>query len=198
MHILRLLALAALSVSCASCVSDDWYDDDDDYYYDGDYGYGRRRYDAYDDGYERGRRDGERYERERRERDRARYDRDRRQRDARDRDRDRDHNRRDREAPVSVKTPKGYVLAGSFQAGDAVECGIPTSNKIKTVRIVATSGTISVNTVVLREGPAKTPFPVTRRLSPGEAAEVALGGHRKATGLRISAGGKGSYNVYVH
>ena len=188
MHILRLLALAVLSVSCASCVSDDWYDDDDDYY--DDYGYSRRRYDDYDYAYERGRRDGERYERDRRERyDRDRYDRDRRQRDDRDR-----HDG----GAVHVKTPKGYDLAGSFQAGKAVECGIPTSNKIKTVRIVATSGTVSVNTVVLREGSAKTPFPVTRRLSPGESAEVSFGGHRKATGLRISAGGKGSYNVYVH
>lgn len=183
MHILRLLALAALSVSCASCVSDDWYDDDDDYYYDGDYGYGRRRYDAYDDGYERGRRDGERYERERRER--------------RERERERERERRDGRS-VSAKTPKGFVLAGSFKAGDAVECGMPTSHKIKKVRIVCTAGTVSVNTVVLREGAKKTPFPVTRRLAPGETAEVDLGGARPATGLRVSAGGQGAYNVYVH
>ncbi|MBQ3811264.1 MAG: hypothetical protein II839_10645 [Kiritimatiellae bacterium] len=185
MHILRLLALAVLSVSCASCVSDDWYDDDDDYYDDDYYGR-RRRYDDYDYdyAYERGRRDGERYERERRERDRERYDRDRRER------RDRDD--------ASVRTPKGFVLAGSFKAGDAVECGIPTSHQIKKVRIVCTAGTVSVNTVVLREGGSKTSFPVTRRLAPGETAEIDLGGHRKATGLRVSAGGKGAYNVYVH
>ena len=180
MHILRLLALAVLSVSCASCVSDDWYDeDDDDYYYDDGYAYGRRRYDAYDDGYERGRRDGERYERERRER------------------RERERERRD-DRSVSAKTPKGFVLAGSFKAGDAVECGMPTSHKIKKVRIVCTAGTVSVNTVVLREGGKKTPFPVTRRLAPGETAEVDLGGARPATGLRVSAGGQGAYNVYVH
>lgn len=194
MHLLRLLALAVLSVSCASCVSDDWYDDDD-YYDDGYYG-SRRRYDDYDYAYERGRRDGERYERDRRERydrDRDRYDRDR-----YDRDRDRDRGRGNNGGDVSVKTPKGFVLAGTFQAGNAVECGIPTSKKIKKVRLVGTSGSVSVNTVVLREGSAKTPFPVTRRLAPGESLEIDLGGARQATGLRISTGGKGRYNVYVH
>ena len=184
MHLLRLLALAVLSVSCASCVSDDWYDDDD-YYDDGYYG-SRRRYDDYDYAYERGRRDGERYERDRRER----YD--------RERDRDRDRGRGNNGGDVSVKTPKGFVLAGTFQAGNAVECGIPTSKKIKKVRLVGTSGSVSVNTVVLREGSAKTPFPVTRRLAPGETVEIDLGGARQATGLRISTGGKGRYNVYVH
>ena len=79
-----------------------------------------------------------------------------------------------------------------------MECGIPTSKKIKKIRVVGTSGSVSVNTVVLREGDGKTPFPVTRRLGPGETAEVDLGGARQATGLRISAGGKGTYDVFVH
>ena len=180
------LALLALSFGAASCVTEDW-DYDDEYDYDTARWSRRHRYDDYDYAYERGRRDGERYERDRRERDR--YERDRRERDDRDR-----HDG----GAVRVKTPKGFVLAGSFRAGDAVECGIPTSHQIKKVRIVCTEGTVSVNTVVLREGSAKTSFPVTRRLAPGETAEIDLNGHRQATGLRVSAGGKGAYNVYVH
>ena len=35
-------------------------------------------------------------------------------------------------------------------------------------------------------------------LEPGESREIDLGGARQATGLRISTGGKGRYNVYVH
>lgn len=174
------LALVALAFGAASCVTEDW-DYDDDYGYD-DY-YGRRRYDDYDDGYEQGYRDAARHERERRDR----YDRERERRDY-DRD-DRDRN--------AGKAPKGYLLAGSFKSGKAVECGIPTRNKIKKVRLVGTSGKVSVNSVVLREGGAKTSFPVTRRLEPGENVEVDLGGSRQATGLRISAGGKGTFDVYV-
>ena len=178
------LALFALAFGTVSCVSDDW--DYDGYGYDGGYRpppppY---RHDAYDDGYERGLRDGERHARDRHERDRREHDR-----------YERDRPRGD--APVAVRTPKGYVPAGSFQAGSAVECGIPTSKPVKSVRLVATAGTVSVNTVVLREGSAKTQFPVSRRLEPGEAAEIDLGGARQATGLRISTSGKGSFNVYV-
>lgn len=102
--------------------------------------------------------------------------------------RDRDDRRR---------SPKGYILAGSFKGGSAIECGIPTQKSIKTVRLVATSGAVSVNTVVLREGSAKTPFTVTRRISAGESVEIDLGGHRQATGLRISTGGKGEFDVFV-
>lgn len=180
----RLLLLLPLAFCAASCVSDDWDDYDDDY----DYRYERSRrhrydyddYDYYDD--RRPRRPPPRDDR---------YDRD------YYRDRDRDRDRGDR-GSASVRTPKGFVLAGSFRADGAVECGIPTSKKIKKVRIVGTDGSVSVNTVVLREGSAKTSFPVSRRLGPGETAEIDLGGARQATGLRISTGGKGSYNVYVH
>ncbi len=187
----RLLLLLPLALCAASCVTDDWDDYDDDY----DYRYERPRrhrydyddYDYYDD--RRPRRPPPRDDR---------YDRDRRDRYRdRDRDRERDRDRGDR-GSVSVKTPKGFVLAGSFRADGAVECGIPTSKKIKKVRIVGTAGSVSVNTVVLREGSAKSSFPVSRRLGPGETAEIDLGGARQATGLRISTGGNGSYNVYVH
>lgn len=187
--LLLLLAFGAMS-----CVTDDWDDYDDDGYY----GYYDRRPDDYrryerrpppppDDRYDRYR-DDRRRDRYRDDRRRDRY------RDDRDDRRDRDD---PRDRPPAVKAPKGYALAGSFQAGKAVECGIPTSKRIQKVRIVGVSGSVSVNTVVLREGSAKTPFPVTRRVGPGETAEIDLGGARQATGLRISAGGKGSYNVYV-
>ena len=177
------LALLALSFGAASCVTEDW-DYDDEYDYDTARWSRRHRYDDYDYAYERGRSDGERYERDRRDR----YERDRRER------RDHERDERDRDAP---KPPKGYVLAGSFKSGNAVECGIPTGNKIKKVRLVGRSGKVSVNSVVLREGGAKTSFPVTRRLEPGENVEIDLGGARQATGLRISTGGKGAFDVYV-
>ena len=174
---LPLLLLAVCSVCAVSCVSDGWDDYDDPY----DYGYYDRRpprHRYYDDDRPPRRPPPDRYDRDERH--------------------DRDRDRRRHDAPVSVQTPKGFVLAGSFRADGAVECGIPTSKKIKKVRIVGTAGSVAVNTVVLREGSAKASFPVSRRLGPGETAEIDLGGARQATGMRISTGGKGSYNVYVH
>lgn len=165
------LAVAVAAAGTASCVSDDW---DDGYYGRPGPRYGR--YDRYDD-----------------------YDRPepRRYRDYRDRDwRDRDDDRRD-DRRSRAKAPKGFHPAGSFSAGSAVECGIPTSKKISKVRIVGTSGSVSVNTVVLREGGSKTPFAVSRRLGSGDTAEIDLGGARQATGLRISTGGKGTFDVFV-
>ncbi len=177
-HIL-LSALAAIPVAllCTSCVEDDW---DDDYY-------GTRRGprhgyydDDYDDGYRAGYEDRRRDERYDRRRD------DRRHRDDR------------RDGPARPHIPSGFVRAGSYSAGGAVEAPIPTSKTIKQVLVAATSGTVSVNTVVLREGAAKQSYTVSARLSAGQTRMIELGGRRQATGLRVSTGGKGTFDVYVH
>ena len=54
-----------------------------------------------------------------------------------------------------------------------------------------------MNTIVVREGSAKTPRTVSARVPAGETQIVGLGGRRNATGLRISTGGSGSFDVYV-
>ena len=181
-RLLFSVPLLALVFSGVSCVTDDWDSYSGNpyyggqprgYYYDApDYRRPDYRHDDYRDRYDRHDRDD-------------RYDRD----DHHDRHGHRDDHRR---------TPKGYMLAGSFKAGDAIECGVPTSKHIRTVRLVATSGTFSVNTLVVREGSTKTPIKVLRRLSSGESAEIDLGGPRQATGFRISTNGKGEFDVFVH
>lgn len=172
---LLLSALAAVPAAllCTSCVEDDW---DDGYYGSRRPRYYDRydRYDDYDDGYRAGYED--------------------RRRDERHHDRDRD--RRDRDARPRI--PKGFVRAGSYNAGGAVEAPIPTRNPIKQILVASTSGSVSVNTVVLREGNAKTPYPLSVRLEAGQTQMVELGGHRKATGIRVSTGGKGTFEVWVH
>ena len=173
---LLLSALAAVPAAllCTSCIEDDW---DDDYY-------GTRRgprygyYDDYDDGYRAGYED--------RRRDERRYDRGRRDRDDR------------RGGPASPRIPKGFVRAGSYNAGGAIEAPIPTRNPIKQILVAATSGSVALNTVVLREGAAKTPYPISIRLEAGQTQMVELGGHRQATGIRVSTGGKGTFEVWVH
>lgn len=174
-----LPALAAIPVAllCTSCIEEDW---DDDYY--GTRGPRRGYYDRYDD-YDDGYRDG--YEDRRRD---ERYE----------RGRDDRHRRGDDRGSARPRIPKGFVRAGSYSAGGAVEAPIPTSNTIKQVLIAATSGSVAVNTVVLREGAAKTSYTVSARLAAGETRMIELGGRRQATGLRVSTGGKGTFDVYVH
>jgi hypothetical protein len=174
-----LPALAAIPVAllCASCIEDDW---NDDYYgtrRGPRYGY-YDRYDDYDDGYRAGYEDRRRDERYERGRD--------------------DRHRRDDRGPARPRIPSGFVRAGSYSAGGAVEAPIPTSKTIKQVLIAATSGSVSVNTMVLREGSAKTSYTVSARLAAGETRMIELGGRHQATGLRVSTGGKGTFDVYVH
>ena len=138
--------------------------------WDDDY-YGTRRpryYDRYDD-YD------DRYDRERRD----------------------DRDDRGVHGPARPHIPKGFVLAGSYPAGGAIEAPIPTRNPIRQILIASTSGSVAVNTVVLREGGAKTPYPISARIEAGQTRTVDLGGRRKATGIRVSTGGKGTFDVYV-
>ena len=172
--LLPVLAAIPAALLCTSCIEDDW---DDDYY-------GTRRgprygyYDDYDDGYRAGYEDRRRDERYERGRD--------------------DRHRRDDRGPARPHIPSGFIRAGSYSAGGAIEAPIPTSKTIKQVLIAATSGSVSVNTMVLREGAAKTSYTVSARLAAGETRMIELGGRHQATGLRVSTGGKGTFDVYVH
>ena len=117
-------------------------------------------------------------------------------RDDRDGHRDRRDDRRDVRSGASL--PKGYSRVGSYTVGgSAKETGAPSSRPIRKVRIVATSGSVIVNTVVVREGGAKTPHTLAVRLAAGESREIDLGSARRVTGLRISDGGKGTYEIQV-
>ena len=176
--LLPVLAAIPVALLCTSCIEDDW---DDDYYGTRRPRYYDRydRYDDYDDGYRAGYED--------RRRDERRYDRDRRHRD----------DRGDR-GPARPRIPSGFVRAGSYSAGGAIEAPIPTSKTIKQVLIAATSGTVSVNTMVLREGAAKRSYTVSARLEAGQTRTIELGGRHQATGIRVSTGGKGTFDVYVH
>jgi len=88
-------------------------------------------------------------------------------------------------------TTVGTLTAG----GSAKEVGVNRS--IETVQIECTDGTVIVNTVVIREGAAKTPITVAQRFNAGDKRDLAVGGKRNVTGLRISDGGRGSYTIRV-
>ena len=192
--LLPVLAAIPVALLCASCIEDGWVDD----YYGTRrgprYGY-YDRYDDYDDGYRAGYEDRRRDERHDRRHD-ERYDRRRDERYDRRRD-DRLHHGDDR-GPARPHIPSGFVRAGSYSAGGAIEAPIPTSKTIKQVLIAATSGNVAVNTMVLREGAAKKSYAVSAQLAAGQTRMIELGGRRQATGLRVSTGGRGTFDVYVH
>lgn len=92
----------------------------------------------------------------------------------------------------------GWSRVRSYTAGgSAKETGSPSSGPIRKIRIVATSGSVIVNTLVVREGSSKTPHRLAVRLAAGESREIDLGSARRVTGLRISDGGKGTYEIQV-
>ena len=57
------------------------------------------------------------------------------------------------------------------------------------------SGTVSINTVVVR--PEKTALPQTVRLQEGKLHMIDLGGKRAVSGFRISDNGRGVYRVII-
>ncbi len=96
----------------------------------------------------------------------------------------------------------GSVLAKDWDkvvtlnaGGDTKEVTI--NRDISAVRLVWESGTVSIQTVVVRQGAEKTPYTVAGRLEDKAPKEVRLPAKSQVTGLRISDGGRGTYAVYV-
>ena len=100
-------------------------------------------------------------------------------------------------APEERSRDRGdwQVVAEIPAGGDAKELAVNRS--IRVVQIECTAGSVIVNTVVIREGGAKSPITVGRRFNQGERQDIDLGGERQVTGLRISDGGRGNYRVRV-
>lgn len=132
-----------------------------------------RRHDHRDD-----RRDGHRYDHrdDRRDHRDDRYDR----RDDRD-----DHSRR-------PEAPKGWRQAGSASAGNASEFSFSGASQCY---IEVTSGSVSINTVVVRRGGQKQSVRVVTKFNQGQRFYVPVDG--SVSGIRVSTGGKGTYRVYV-
>ena len=93
-----------------------------------------------------------------------------------------------------VKYPKHTIVIGDYSAGgDAKE--VPVNRAISTCYLELVSGTVSINTVVIR--PEKQELPQRARLVPGQLYTIDLGGKRNVSGFRISDNGRGVYRVIV-
>jgi hypothetical protein len=74
---------------------------------------------------------------------------------------------------------------------------VAVNRDVSTVRFTADSGTVVLNTVVVREGAKATPHRVAIKLNAKDSRDYDLGAKVHVTGLRISDSDKGTYTVYV-
>lgn len=114
-----------------------------------------------------------------------------RRRDDRDHKYDRRDDRRD-DRDNRHSSAKGWRSVGSASAGSAKEFSF---NGAKECYIEIISGSVSINTVVIRRGGQKQSIPVVTKFSQGQRFNIPI--DTAATGLRVSAGGKGTYRVCV-
>ena len=93
-----------------------------------------------------------------------------------------------------VKYPKHTIVIGEYSAGGEAK-EVPVNRAISTCYLELVSGTVSINTVVIR--PEKQELPQRARLVPGQLYTIDLGGKRNVSGFRISDNGRGVYRVIV-
>ncbi|MGI5869321.1 MAG: hypothetical protein ACOX9C_07760 [Kiritimatiellia bacterium] len=96
--------------------------------------------------------------------------------------------------PPRARLPKGAVVVGELAAGGGAK-EIAVNREISHCYLELVSGTVSINTVVVR--PEKKALPQAVRLAPGQLHTIDLGGKRMVTGFRISDNGRGTYRVIV-
>jgi hypothetical protein len=93
-----------------------------------------------------------------------------------------------------IRYPKGAVVLATLNAGGEAK-EVVVNRQITRCYLELVSGTVSINTVVVR--PEKTALPQTVRLQEGKLHMIDLGGKRAVSGFRIGDNGRGVYRVIV-
>lgn len=89
-----------------------------------------------------------------------------------------------------------HKIADLTAGGDAKE--VTVDKTISKCVIKCTSGSVIINTLVVREGAKKTPIKVVSTIAEGEEKLVEIGERRMVTGFRISDQGSGTYEISVN
>ena len=96
-------------------------------------------------------------------------------------------------ADSAARALASYDRVVWIAGGEAKE--VVVNRQITRCYLELVSGTVSINTVVVR--PEKTALPQTVRLQEGKLHMIDLGGKRAVSGFRISDNGRGVYRVIV-
>lgn len=94
------------------------------------------------------------------------------------------------------RSDRGWTHISGLDAGGGAK-EVAVNRRADAFRIRCTSGTVIINTVVVRDGAQRQSITVARRLQAGEHADIELGGTENVSGLRISDSGRGRYDVLV-
>ena len=87
-------------------------------------------------------------------------------------------------------------IAELTAGGDAKE--VTVDKTISKCVIKCTSGSVIINTLVVREGAKKTPIKVVSTITEGQEKLIEIGERRMVTGFRISDQGGGTYAISVN
>jgi hypothetical protein len=98
-------------------------------------------------------------------------------------------------AGIAIADDEWHKVATLTAGGKAKE--VPVNRDVSSVRFTADSGTVVLNTVVVREGAKATPHRVAIKLTAKNSRDYDLGAKTHVTGFRISDSDKGTYTVYV-
>ncbi|MBN2301023.1 MAG: hypothetical protein JXN60_00770 [Lentisphaerae bacterium] len=97
---------------------------------------------------------------------------------------------------VASHAKQHWKLVSRLQAGGGAK-EVPFSMTISQIRILCVKNSVILNTVVVREETKKDARQVVRTLGKGEEIVLDLDRPTQVTGLRISDGLEGEYEVYV-
>lgn len=89
-----------------------------------------------------------------------------------------------------------HKVAELTAGGEAKE--VTVDKTISKCVIKCTSGSVIINTLVVREGEKKTPIKVVTTFTEGQEKLIEIGERRMVTGFRISDQGSGTYAVSVN
>ncbi len=89
-----------------------------------------------------------------------------------------------------------HKIAALTAGGDAKE--VTVDKTISKCIIKCTSGSVIINTLVVREGAKKTPIKVVTTFTEGQDKLIEIGERRMVTGFRISDQGSGTYSITVN
>ncbi len=108
-----------------------------------------------------------------------------------------DHNDNDHENHTKTQKAAWRLVTTISGNGEKTAQELPGGGAMHKFMLKGTSGSMIINTFVIREGGEAEHFPIATRFAPGQEVVKDLPREYNSTGFRVSREGKGSIEVYV-